>query len=166
MNRTLTIRLLFLLSVLASCGKLNSQQSAPAAISCPVTAAHGDPFIPPEPWPAQPPDDSRFWYGEAGLWTALPVSGAWPLLADWDKFWLWSEDFDVYEDETPDFTVTARRIDGPAPQFRSADTTNGYHESWHWAMLTGVNLPTPGCWQFEAAYKGHRIEFVVLVPEE
>lgn len=137
-----------------------------AGRGCPVTTRPFPPFIPPDPWPAAPPDPCRFWYGEAGLWTALPVSGEWLQLADWDKFWLWSEEFDVYEDETPDFTVTARRLDGEAPIVRSAQTTNGYHPSWHWAMLTGLEVPQPGCWQFDVAYKGRSLNFVVLVPAD
>ena len=169
MKRTCTILLLAALLLLAGCraSQLFTAQSAglpPQA--CPVTVQPDDPFIPPDPWPATSPDPGRFWYGNPELWTALPLSGSWPQLANGDKFWLWSEQFDVHQDETPDFTVTAERLDAAAPTFRSDETTNGYHESWHWAMLTGVELPSPGCWQFEVTYKGHQLEFVVQVPEQ
>jgi hypothetical protein len=97
---------------------------------------------------------------------ALPASGTWAQLARGEKFWLWSKEFDVHEDETPDFTVEVEHLDARAPAFRSGETTNGYHESWHWAMLTHVELPTSGCWQFEVMYKDHQLEFIVQVPGE
>ena len=132
---------------------------------CPVTEPPTDAFVPPQPWPEQPPEPSRFWYGEPGLWTALPLSGEWAQLANWDKFWLWSEEFDVREDETPDFVVAARRLDGTASEFHSEETTNAYHPSWHWAMLTSAHIARPGCWRFDVAYEGHTLDFVVWVPE-
>lgn len=133
---------------------------------CPVTRPPATPFVPPEPWPAQPPDPERFWFGEAGLWTALPRSGSWRQLALGEKFWWWSQAFDVHEDETPDLTVTARRLGGDAPPFHVTGATNGHHPSIHWAMLIGVELPSPGCWEFTGHYEGEQISFVVWVPAE
>lgn len=133
---------------------------------CPITVAPEDAFVPPAPLPAKPPDTDRFWFGEAGLWTALPVSGAWPQLAAGEKFLLWSEEFDVTEDETPDIALAARRLDGKAPLYQTTHATNLYHESVHWAMLVGVHLPSPGCWQFEVAYKGHHLDLILWAPDQ
>lgn len=133
---------------------------------CPVTKPPDPPFVPPDPWPAQPPNANQFWFGDGGLWTALPVDGSWGQLARGEKFWWWSAEFDVSVDSTPDLIVTARRLDGKAPALQPSEATNGYHNSFHWAMLTGVELATPGCWEFTGEYQGHELSFVLWVPAE
>ena len=133
---------------------------------CPVTQPPKTPFIPPEPWPSQPPGEGQFWLGDSGLWTALPISGSWRQLALGEKFWWWSEKFDVAEDAMPDLTVTARRLDGDVPSFQVSEATNGYHESFNLAMLIGVELASPGCWEFTGQYKGHQLSFVLWVPPQ
>lgn len=134
--------------------------------TCPVTQPPDAPFVPPNPYPPQPPGDDQFWFGESGLWTALPRSGSWRQLALGEKFWWWSEEFDVSEDTTPDLLVTARRLDASAPDFQVSEATNGYHHSFHWAMLVGVQLPEPGCWAFTGQYNDHQLSFVLWVPLE
>ncbi len=133
---------------------------------CPVTQPAEPSFIPPEPWPSKPPGETQFWFGDSGLWTALPIHGSWRQLAYGEKFWWWSEEFDVSEDPTPDLAVSARRLDGDAPAFQESEATNGYHESFNWAMLMGVTLPSPGCWEFTGHYKDHTLVFVLWVPSE
>ena len=133
---------------------------------CPVTRIPEVDFIPPEPWPSQPPGTDEFWFGSRGLWTALPQSGSWRQLALGEKNFWWSEEFDVSEDETPDLKVTARRLDGDTADFQVSEATNAYHESINWAMLVGVDLASPGCWEFTGQYKDHQLSFVVWVPEE
>ena len=134
---------------------------------CPVTQPPEHPFIPPSPWPEQPPGRPyEFWFGDHGLWTALPVNGSWRQLALGEKFWWWSEEFDVTQDTTPNLMVTAKRLDEDAPAFQISEATNGYHESFNWAMLIGVGLPSPGCWEFTGQYKGHQLSFVLWVPQE
>jgi hypothetical protein len=162
---TMNISLLLLLAALLSspaCAAVCSRESDRE--HCPVTQPAADAFVPPQPWPEEPPDPSRFWYGEPGLWTSLPLSGEWAQLADWDKFLMWSQKFDVHEDETPDFVVSARRLDGKASDFHSEETTNAYHPRWHWAMLTGAHVARPGCWRFDVTYKDQTLDFVVWVP--
>ena len=141
-----------------------SEVAAPGLVApadCPVTRPPEPPFLPPSPWPLQPPRTDAFWYGSAGLWTALPLSGSWPQLALGEKLWWWSERFDVSEDAAPDLTVTATRLDGDAPFFQAVEATNGYHESFGWAMLVGVEVASPGCWAFTGEYMGERLSFVV-----
>jgi len=155
----------------SACNSLNSsfigETSANAQSSdCQVTQPPEPAFIPPEPWPSEPADTDKFWYGDIGLWTALPTDGSWPQLALGEKFFWWSEEFDVSEDETPDLTVTATRLDGDVPPFQVSKATNAYHESFNWAMLIGVELASPGCWEFTGQYKGHQLSFILWVPEE
>lgn len=136
-----------------------------APFVCPVTKPPETAFVPPDPWPAVPPDAGRFWFGDRDLWTALPVDGQWAQLAHGEKFWWWSAEFDVSVDDTPDLRITARRLDGDAPPFESFPATNGYHDSINWAMLSGVTLPTAGCWEITGDYQGEQLTLVVNVPE-
>ena len=133
---------------------------------CAVTQSPEVAFIPPEPWPSQPPGPDEFWFGDRGLWTALPESGSWHQLMLGEKNFWWSEEFDVSEDATPDLSVTARRLDGDLPEFQVSEATNAYDESINLAMLVGVELASPGCWEFTGQFKDHRLTFVVWVPEE
>lgn len=133
---------------------------------CPVTRSPDPAFVPRPPYPPQPPGEDQFWFGEHGLWTALPVDGGWRQLALGEKFWWWSEAFDVSEDTTPDLGVTAKRLDGSAPEFQVSEATNGYHSSFHWAMLVGVKLPSPRCWEFTGQYNDQQLSFVLWVPAE
>ena len=134
--------------------------------ACPVTQPPAEPFIPPGPWPESYPYLGRVWYGSPGLWTALPEGGEWRQLAHGDKFWWWSEEFDVEEDTTPNLVVTALRLDGKAAEFRTDHATNGYHKDFHWAMLVGVTVDSPGCWEITGEYNGHSLTLVVWVPGE
>jgi hypothetical protein len=155
----------------AACNSLNTSfigETSPNAQSsdCPVSQPPEPAFVPPEPWPSEPPDTDRFWFGDSALWVALPTNGNWRQLTLGEKFFWWSEEFDVSEDETPDLTVTATRLDGDVPPFQVSEATNAYHESFNWAMLIGVELASPGCWEFTGQYKGHQLSFILWVPEE
>lgn len=134
--------------------------------NCPVTLRPEGSFIPPEPWPSTPPRQDSFWFGGNGLWTVLPEDGSYPQLLLGEKFFWWSEEFDVTEDETPDLHLTAVRLDGDAPVFQVEEATNAYHEDLHWGMLVGVELESPGCWEFSGQYNNHELSFIVWVPEQ
>jgi hypothetical protein len=132
---------------------------------CAVTRPPQPAFIPPDPWPSRPPDAGQFWYGEGGLWTALPEEGSWRQLAFGEKFWWWSAEFDASLEPAPDLTLTAQRLDGDAPFFQISDATHGFHKSFYMAMLIGVELPSPGCWEITGQYHGHELTFVLWVPK-
>jgi len=145
-------------------------KTPPSSLDCPVTRPPQPAFVPPSPWPQNPPGGDQFWFGSAGLWTALPRDGSWHQLAVagvGDKFWWWSEHYtasDVATDSTPDLTVAARRIDGSSPSLDVSEATNGFHSSFNQAMLLGVELPSPGCWEFSAQFMGIALSFVLWVP--
>ena len=172
--KTQRLLLLFLLLLLATGCRPAERALAGAApqtekgagvpADCPVTLP-GDPdFSPPEPWSAIYPYEGSAWYGTEDLWTALPVEGTWPQLALGEKSWWWSEHFNVKVEPVPALIVTARRLDGKAPEFQSGAATNGYHPDFHWAMLTGVELPTTGCWEIMGTYGKASLSYVVWVP--
>ena len=149
------------------------EQRPVAPASCPLTLPPAVPFTPPGER-KMGKDDKSFWLGTEKLWIALPKSGVvwgWgPRAPDVPNltakiFW-GSVDFDYHKREDYDLKVTGRRLDGDAPPLWVDRVTNALFEP-HAAMLTGVYVPTPGCWEITGEYKGQKLSFVAwLYPAE
>ena len=171
----LRLVLLILFVALAAAGQENSPQqtSAPRQIvppaSCPVTVPPADPFTPLGNYEL---GENSFWLGTEKLWTSLRKSGeVWywaphapghedevqPLTAK--TFWM-SKDFNYREEYPPELKVTGRRLDGFAPALLTLTPTNAFPGPTA-AMLVGVYVPTPGCWEITGDYKGQKLSFVV-----
>lgn len=155
-------------------GQQNSRQQVllPPA-SCPVTVPPAIPFTPPSPYPSDVGETS-FWLGTGKLWVDRPKSGVWdgwrphepgrehrvdPLTVK--TFW-WSADYDPIKEENAELKVTGRRLDGNAPPLVTSETTNAFPTPAT-AMLVGVYVPTPGCWEITGEYKDQKLSFVVWV---
>ena len=94
----------------------------------------------------------------------LPPDGRWDQLALGEKVFWWSANYNVDQEEMPDLTITARRLDGPAPDYLTNEATNASHPSFgRTAMLVGVTLGGPGCWEVSGTYRGQTLTFVVWV---
>ncbi len=138
--------------------------SGALAAGCPVTRRPNPLFVPPTGPAAPPAYYHGFWYGSDALWTMPESSGTWPLAPNPDgwltqkTFW-WSKDF---AEPRPDITVTGRRLDGRAEAIRTDQPTNASAD-FGTAMLVGIELPTPGCWELTAEYRGHSLSYVVWV---
>lgn len=137
---------------------------------CAVTVAQPPYFVPPEPWPATPPTvvliHAGHWYGTEELWTSIPATGA-TLYAPGDKLFYWSRHFMTASDDfgQPELSVTARRLDGDAPTVTAPPANNGGRADTGTFMVTGLTLPTPGCWEITAEYRGATLSYVVWVEE-
>ncbi len=164
------LRLALLISVVACpiAGQQTSPEQRPVApASCPVTLAPAVPFTPPG-LPEMSKDDNAFWYGSEKLWTNLPRSGTvwgWaprgPDQADLTAKIFWgSVNYDRHKEGNANLKVTGKRLDGDAPPLQAQPTTNALGDPYD-AMLTGVYVPTPGCWEITADYKGQKLSFVV-----
>jgi hypothetical protein len=135
--------------------------------SCPVTRAPEPRFTPPSPFPRYP-ESGFFWHGTSSLWTAVPVSRTWENLPHDEQgytqkvFW-WNENYFWRSEPQPELTVTGERLDAPTPALHASKATNGFHPTLQSFMLVGVEIPTPGCWQITAEYKGSQLSFVVWV---
>jgi len=169
------IILILLVALTANAQQNSAKHSArrPPA-SCQVTVSPGDSFTPPGPYRL---DESSFWLGTEKLWTVLQKSGVW---AEWKPhepgkerevrplsektFWM-SVDFDYRREPYPDLRVTGRRLDGSAPPLLSTNATNAFPGPTS-AMLTGVYIPAPGCWEITGEYRGQKLSFVVWVTPE
>lgn len=159
-------RLLLLLSLLTLARTSSNAQSHVAPASCPVTLAPAVAFTP----AGERKLDNGFWLGTDKLWIALPASGeiwGWkprgrnqPDLTA--KIFWGSVDFDYHRAEDYDLKVTGRRLDGDAPPLVVDRVTNALFIP-HAAMLTGVYVPAPGCWEITGARRGEKLSFVVWV---
>jgi hypothetical protein len=150
-----------------------SQSSVAAEIipsHCPVTRPPDPPFVPPAPHPAK--ETGRFWLGTNALWTSLTEDGIWSGIVSpsgtRNKFWWWREgwrfDTDLRANE-PGLIVTARRIDGDAPEVRKPRVTNA-GEGKGTAMLLMLEIPTSGCWEITGNYRSEYVSMVVWVPKK
>lgn len=136
--------------------------------TCPVTSPDMA-LVSPAPYPPAAAR-ARFWYGNAGLWTTLSNDGRWSGLRGEhgisDKVFWWHPGFDGRFEPHPELRVVSRRLDRLAPFVEVVGATNAHHDGFGgngWTMLTGVTVPSEGCWEFMAAYKGHSVSFVVTV---
>lgn len=141
--------------------------------SCAATQPPEPPFVPPEPYPVTPLPfgHDRVWYGTDKLWTTLDTDGTWELARDehglFDKSFWWRAGFDALLEPTPKLALAAMRVDVPGPQIAasSGDATHGwieYDDSGAF-MLTGIQLPTAGCWKITGHYGARELSFVVWV---
>ena len=166
------LRIVLLLSLLAC--TVNAQQVPPqkdfVPSSCPVTVAPQKPFTPP---PQYELDDNSaaFWIGSEKLWTALRKTGVWywaphppgpnnEIQRLTEKTFWGSVDFDWKTEYPPKLKVTGRRLDGNAPPLLTLRSTNAFPGPAA-AMLSGVYVPTPGCWEITGEYKGEKLSYVV-----
>jgi hypothetical protein len=78
-------------------------------------------------------------------------------------FW-WSRKFGrVANEEQPRITVTGRRLDKVGVTFRAGDPGTNAIADFGTAMLVGIDIPTPGCWEIRAEYEGSELAYVVRV---
>jgi hypothetical protein len=147
---------------------LPTEQPTPVATparprpSCAVTLP--DPaFAAPSPYPSQPFGGRRLWYGSDGLWTMLDPHGeVWSGLPR-SSGGLTQKTFWFSTDMSPtQITVSGIRLDDSGA-FTSAPGTNATSADFGDAMLVGIEVPTPGCWQITGHYRGAELSYVVLV---
>jgi len=166
-------RLAFLLCFLSLSQAPLAQQS-PTAIpsdTCPVTKSYlTSLFVPPSPYPAKAPT-GLFWFGSDRLWTALPVNGTWKGLPHYtpsdptfrQKLFFYRQGYDWHTDPPSRLTATGKRLDAAAPPLLSDRANNGWVRPDQPFIVTGINLPTLGCWEITARYQDDDLSFVIWV---
>ena len=135
---------------------------------CPVTTSANVSFKAPEPFSPDAPWKGIFWYGSEHLWTALQNEGVWADLPEnpdgfTQKIMWWSSQYSLKDELEPALVVSGKRLDGEAPTLRFYGATNAMADDMGEAMLTGVEIPTLGCWEITGQYKKSEISFVVWV---
>jgi len=160
----LRLVLVIALAALTTSGQQTSSQSpspqhdsVPA--SCPMTPRPARAFIPPADYrTTEELPKGWFLIGTEKLWTEIGDSMVWqwrPHSPGHEQdltakiFWL-REDYDWRTEPIPKIKVTGKRLDGPAPPLMlpQGPATNVIgDDSGRGAMLTGVWMPVPGCWE-------------------
>ncbi len=171
---------------LSACGSIGERGSTSATAaaagggsddraSCPVTVATAG-FVPPEPYPPEPPG-GQVWYGTPELWTLLDAG---PVIWGGRSYvhegeivlfskTLWfSERFSTARGEDfsgdPNITLTATRLDEPAPVVRRDRGVPSFNEHIKNFLLVPLALPAePGCWRVTATYHGAELSYVMEV---
>ena len=97
----------------------------------------------------------------------LPVDGARnPQLARGEKTWWFSQHFvDPSMESSPRIAVTAQRLDngGGSDPILLAESGTNASADFGLAMLVGLQVPSQGCWELTATYKGHSLSYVIEV---
>ena len=143
-------------------------EAAGSRDGCPLTIPPQPGFVPPEPYPPEPPELYRSeWYGSADLWTMLAPEGeVWEGLPEargkftQKTFW-WSEGLSSSEVPTP-IVLTGRRLDrrgsfegGGAGGVSSREDIGDF-------MVVGIEIPA-GCWELTARYGAAELSYVVRI---
>jgi hypothetical protein len=136
--------------------------------ACLTTLPPNPAFVPPAPYDAESP--ATFWYGTDALWTQLAADGVWHLANNSDKnngyvtkLLFWRKGFDWRKEPQPDLIITAHRTDGDSPSVAVAHANAVFITGNKPAIMTGLRIPTSGCWEITAHYGGHTLTFVTLV---
>jgi hypothetical protein len=140
--------------------------------SCPVTQRPVPPFVPPAPYSAELGPQS-FWFGTEKLWTVLHEGGTWNGLPHYtpddptfrQKLCFWRTGFDAHSEPRPALRIRGKRLDGAAPPLASDRANAGWQDPEQPFMVTGINLPTLGCWRITAHYRDQELSFVVRVTQ-
>lgn len=136
-----------------------------APTSCLLTRPTEPPFAPPSDIT---PSAGLFWHGTAQLWTEVRLDGTWRGLPYREgtfgqKVFWWRQGYDARSEPQPQIVVTGRRLDAPAPPLIASRPTNATAPDIGTAMLVGVDLPAPGCWEITGEYADTTLRFVVWV---
>jgi hypothetical protein len=101
------------------------------------------------------------------LWTQLDAEGVWHIKGNVDKhggyvtkLLFWTRAFDWREE--PDLILTAQRLDSDGPSVAVAHA-NAVFIAGKPAIMTGIRIPTSGCWEVTAHYRQRKLVFVVSV---
>jgi hypothetical protein len=150
---------------------LSLSAAAQQPANCPTTAPlERARFSPPAPYQTAA-DRGSFWYGSDRLWVQLRETGEWrglyrsDLRAYRNKLMLFRRGFDWMKERRPPVTVTATRLDGPAPRVAAERPVGAFNEGTGSMIMTALDLPNEGCWALTAQYANEPpLIFVVSVP--
>ena len=142
--------------------------SASVPQSCLVTQPPAQTFVPPSPYPSQHGSDG-FWFGSEKLWVQLPTNGTWSHLPHYrpsdtayrTKIQWWRKGYDWRTDNPSKLTVTGERLDSPAPRLESQSNASGI--TGQAFIMSGLDIPTLGCWRVTGDYSGDKLSFVIWV---
>jgi hypothetical protein len=93
----------------------------------------------------------------------LGIPSTWHIKdSDGAKLTYWHRGFD-WRKRKPELTVVAKRLDREAPIVAAGPTNAVFVTTDKPAMMTGIDIPSSGCWEITAQYRGDSLSFVVSV---
>lgn len=148
-------------------------EGVPAA--CPVTVPGENAFTPTSEAPDGPPSvHDSVWYGTPELWTMINPDGeVWrglPVGTDGNltQKWLWWSDR-LSSGDPEGIAITADHLDGTAPSVEvtgsGGASSSPSSPSLGTFMVTGFELPDPGCWKITGQFGDASVSFVVWVAD-
>ena len=143
-------RVWFFLLTLSLAASFPHVSSADGKSGCPVTKAPDPPFVPPAPYHADNAT-GEFLYGTPALWAVVATN--WHVHGG-SKLPYFRQDFDATKERDPRLSVVARRLDGPDAMVWAgwANSGSGAENIGKGFMVTGLEIPTEGCWEIAAHY--------------
>ena len=149
-NRLRHHRGLFFAFLLANCSVWISPVLAAGRRSCPVTRPPVHPFVPPAGYSALVGED-EFLYGSSALWTVIYPN--WHVHGG-SKLPFMRQGYDSMKEKEPRLTIVARRLDRPEPLVWNGSANYGGQgeELAVMFMVTGIDIPSAGCWEIAAHY--------------
>jgi hypothetical protein len=104
------------------------------------------------------------WFGNEAFAAQLPAGGVWPTTAPGHVIavkLIWrSAGFKPGMESS--LAVTVKRLNEDQATAVVLGNTNAYAEDFGgWAMMTGIDLPSAGCWEITGRYRGEELRFVV-----
>jgi hypothetical protein len=124
--------------------------------TCPVTKPPNPLFVPPAGYANNNWQGGDFLYGSSALWTIIHPHTWRANGNDGYKLAYWRLGFVWTKESRPELTVVARRLDGTDPLVwaprASGIKANGVETPDGMAMMTGIDIPAPGCWEIAAHY--------------
>ena len=168
-----------LAALTASARQTSSQPASPRTKtvppSCSLTPRPTREFIPPADYHPLKLPEGFFYIGSEKLWTVIREPMVWESrphgpgheLDLTAKIFWYRVGYSWRKEPIPKLRVTGRRLDGSAPALMTPQgpATNAIMDSERGAMLTGVYVPTPGCWEITGDYEGDKLSFVVWVEQ-
>ena len=167
----MTLHVLRLIQVApASASQSQNHALKEATGSCPITKPPAQAFVPPPPYWTDPGPHS-FWYGTESLWTLLAVEGTWNIHGNvleskggyGTKLTYWRRGFDWRSEPEPELVVIAKRLDRTAPTVAAGPAHAVFVTTERPGIMTAIDIPSAGCWEIAAQYRGHRLSYVVSV---
>jgi hypothetical protein len=117
---------------------------------CPITRVPDPPFVPPPPFSSARLGSDEFFYGTPALWAM--VEPHWQVHGfAGQKLPYFRQGYEALKEQDPRLAVVARRLDGPE-QVVLAGPANGAGTNIGSFMVTGLTIPTAGCWEIAARY--------------
>src|SRR5258708_5551646 len=120
---------------------------------CAVTKVPHPPFVPPPPFDGETLGSDGFYYGTSALWAI--VHPHWRVYGG-GKLPYFRQGYDWLQEKDPRLTVVARRLDGPERMVWAGWASNANAANKKSFMVTGLSVPTAGCWEIAAHYSPAR----------